>query len=396
MRALIAFDKFKDALAAAEACRVAADALRVVQPGWQLDLCPLADGGDGFAELLTRAARGALRRAKVTGPLGAPVEATYGIVPIANLTSAARALLEIENRVRPAGPQPSEIENSPPVAVVEMAQASGLALVPPAERNPWRTTTRGTGELLLAAARENVSAILLGVGGSATHDVGLGALAALGLTAHAADGAAIANPIPETWAALARVGGALAASLPPIYIATDVTNPLMGTFGAASVFAPQKGLLEEDFTRLEYMTGRVAAMLCAHAGKHPLLCETPGCGAAGGLAFGLHCAAGAKLLPGFNLVSAWLGLEARLAAADVVITGEGSFDASSLAGKAPGEVARRALALGKKVHVFAGRVATPPEGFVAHPITPPGADLTTALHGTPANLAAAVRTVFSS
>lgn len=395
MRALIAFDKFKDALNAAEACRVAADALRVAQPDWQIDLCPLADGGDGFAEVLTRAARGELRRAQVTGPLGEPVEAAYGIVPVANLTADTRTLLSIVQRAAPQPDRKSEIENSTTVAVVEMAQASGLALVPPAQRNPWRTTTRGTGELLLAAARENVSAIVLGVGGSATHDVGLGALTALGLTAHAADGAVIAHPTPETWAALAKIDGAIAASLPPLYVATDVTNPLMGTFGAASVFAPQKGLLEEDFTRLEYMTGRAAAMLCTLAGKHPLLCETPGCGAAGGLAFGLHCAAGAKLLPGFDFISAWLGLDARLAAADVVITGEGSFDASSLAGKAPGEIARRALALGKKVHVFAGRISTPPEGFCAHPITPPGVEHAAALRGTPENLAATVRAAFS-
>lgn len=388
MRALIAFDKFKDSLSAADACRIASDALRVLQPGWHLDVCPLADGGDGFAEVLTRAARGELRRTPVTGPLGEPVEASYGIVPVENLPAAAHAQLGIEN-------PKSKIQNSTTVAVVEMAQASGIALVPPAQRNPWRTTTRGTGELILAAARENVSAIVLGVGGSATHDVGLGALIALGLTAHAADDSLIADPIPETWAALAKVGGRIATNLPPIYVATDVTNPLMGTFGAANVFGPQKGLLEEDFTRLEYMTGRVAAMLCSHAGKHPLLCETPGCGAAGGLAFGLHCALGAKLLPGFDFVSAWLGLEARLAAADVVLTGEGSFDASSLAGKAPGEIARRAHALGKKVHVFAGRVTTPPEGFHAHPITPPGTDAAAALRTAPQNLAESVRAVFS-
>jgi glycerate kinase len=277
-----------------------------------------------------------------------------------------------------------------------MAQASGLALVPAAQRNPWRTTSRGTGELLLAAARENVDAIVLGVGGSATHDVGLGALAALGVTALAMDDVVIPNPIPETWAALVKVGGQIAQKLPPIFIATDVTNPLMGTFGAANVFAPQKGLLEEDFTRLEYMTGRVAAMLCTLAGKHPLLCETPGCGAAGGLAFGLHCVADAKLVPGFNFVSSWLGLDARLAAADVVVTGEGSFDASSLAGKAPGEIARRALALGKKVHVFAGRIAAPAEGFVTHTITPAGADLPSALRDTRANLAGAVRSAFAN
>lgn len=391
MRALVAFDKFKDALSAADACRITADALRVLQPGWQIDVCPLADGGDGFAEVLTRAANGELRRTPVTGPLGEPIEASYGVIPVTNLAPEVCASLGIQN-------QKSKIENAATatVAVIEMAQASGLALVPSAQRNPWRTTTRGTGELILAAARDGVSAIVLGVGGSATHDVGLGALGALGLTAHTADDSLIPNPVPETWAALAKVGGRIAANLPPIFVATDVTNPLMGTFGAANVFGPQKGLLEEDFTRLEYTTGRVAALLCTHAGKHPLLCETPGCGAAGGLAFGLHCAAEAKLLPGFDFVSAWLGLEARLAAADVVITGEGSFDASSLRGKAPGEVARRAHALGKKVHVFAGRVTTPPEGFHAHPITPPGTELAEALRRAPQDLAQSVRSVFFS
>jgi len=376
MRVLVAFDKFKDSLGATDACRVAADVLRVTRSDWQIDLCPLADGGDGFAEILTRAAGGELRRMRVTGPLGSPVEATFGL---AESPAAAHSFV-----------------GRGKIALVEMAQASGLALVPPAQRNPWRTTTRGTGELLLAAARENVVATVVGVGGSATHDVGLGALTALGLTARDADGAAIANPVPETWAALAKVDGKLATPLPPLYVATDVANPLMGTFGAANVFGPQKGLLEEDFTRLEYMTGRVAAMLCTLAGKHPLLCETPGCGAAGGLAFGLHCAAGAKLVAGFDFVSAWLGLEARIAAADVVITGEGSFDPSSLSGKAPGEIARRARALGKKVHVFAGRVASPPEGLLAHTITPPGTDLAAALRDAPTNLAHAVRLVFPS
>lgn len=375
MRVLVAFDKFKDALSAPEACRVAAETLQARHPDWELDVCPLTDGGDGFAELLTCAAGGALRGAGVTGPLGSPVEAKFGLAE----APAAVAALGIRGRV----------------AILEMAQASGLALVPPAQRNPWRTTSRGTGELLLAAAREGVEAILLGVGGSATHDVGLGALTALGLTAMAADDAIIANPVPETWAALARVGGKIAAPLPPLLIATDVTNPLMGTFGAANVFAPQKGLLPEDLTRLEYMTGRVAAMLCSLAGKHPLLCETPGAGAAGGLAFGLHCAADARLVRGFDLVSAWLGLEARLAAADIVLTGEGSFDASSLAGKAPGEVVRRAAALGKRVHVFAGRVATPAEGFTAHTVTPPGMDLAAALQGAPQHLATSVRMAFT-
>lgn len=266
--------------------------------------------------------------------------------------------------------------------------------MPRAQRDPWRTTSRGTGELILAATQARVSAIFLGVGGSATHDVGLGALSALGLTAQTMDGVVIANPVPETWASLAKLDGVLTAGLPPIYIATDVANPLMGTLGAANVFAPQKGMRPEDFTRLEYMTGRVAALLCGLSGKHPLLCETPGCGAAGGLAFGLHCAADARLVPGYDFVAAWLGLEERLAAADVVITGEGSFDSSSLQGKGPGELVRRALDLGKSVHVFAGQVKATAPGLSARAISPAGCDLATALRAAPANLAASVGAEF--
>jgi glycerate kinase len=281
--------------------------------------------------------------------------------------------------------------------VIELAQASGLALLPTEQRDPWFTSTRGTGELIKLAAQQGAAAILLGVGGSATHDVGAGALTALGLEFQREDGSAIANPVPDTWPMLVKVGGAMRAGLPPVFVVCDVTNPLMGTYGAASVFAPQKGLREEDFTRLEYMTGRVAAMLCAQAKKHPLLCETPGAGAAGGIAFGLHCALDAKLVPGFDLFAAWFDLDARLRAADVVLTGEGRFDDSSLSGKGPGAIARRALELGKKVHVFAGQIAVTakPTGLHLHAITPSKVDLATALRATEANLAAAVKKTFA-
>lgn len=378
MRALIAFDKFKDALAAPAACAAAA---RGLGSAAQTDLCPLADGGEGFCEIFTKAAGGEIREAAVTGPRGAPVKAKWGLVDAAKIPATARGLLGVA---------------SGRVAVIELAQASGLALLPAEQRDPWFTTTRGTGELIKLAAEQGAAAILLGVGGSATHDVGAGALTALGLEFQREDGSAIANPVPDTWPMLVKVGGVVRAGLPPIFVACDVTNPLMGTFGAASVFAPQKGLREEDFTRLEYMTGRVAAMLCAQAKKHPLLCETPGAGAAGGIAFGLHCALDAKLLPGFDLFAAWFDLDARLRAADVVLTGEGRFDDSSLSGKGPGAIARRALELGKKVHVFAGQVAVTekPAGLHLHAITPSSAELASALAGTEINLTAAVRRTF--
>jgi glycerate kinase len=179
---------------------------------------------------------------------------------------------------------------------------------------------------------------------------------------------------PSQWPRLARIAGEVHATLSPIRIACDVTNPLLGLQGAAAVYAPQKGLRAEDYARLDQETARVAALLCAHCDQPESLHDTPGSGAAGGIAFGLMCATRARLLPGFGLVSAWLRLEARLAAADVVITGEGRFDESSLCGKGPGAVAQRALELGKPVHVFAGQVAPMPSrsGLYLHGITPSG------------------------
>lgn len=379
MRFLLAFDKFKDALPAPEACAVAAQALG---PGQATELCPLTDGGEGFCSILTRVVGGELVTCTVTGPLGAPVSAHYGRVDVAQLPAAIRTRLGLEAGARR-------------LAIVEMAQASGLALVPAGRRDPWQTTSRGTGELIAAAADAGADAILIGVGGSATHDAGLGALTALGLECRTTDGARLDPPVPQTWAALAAVAGQLR-PLPPLFVACDVTNPLMGTFGAASVYAPQKGLQPEDFTRLEYMTGRMAALLCTHAKKHPLLCETPGAGAAGGLAFGLLAAADATLVPGFALVAEWLDLDAKLAACDVVLTGEGRFDVSSLQGKGPGAVVRRALDLGKPVHVFAGAVDLPEPvaALRTHALSPAGLPLAEALAATRAHLAAAVRAEF--
>lgn len=381
MRVLVAFDKFKDSLAAPAACAAAAAALRRVRPDWEIDVCPLADGGEGFAVLLTQAAGGELRSVRVSGPRDEPVDATFGLVAAAKLPAAARPLLGADE--------------GDTIAVVEMAQASGLALLAPSARDPWQTSTRGTGELLRAAMAAGATRIVLGVGGSATHDVGLGALSVLGLSCHEVSGAVVARPVPHTWAAVASVSGAIDPALPPLLVACDVTNPLMGTFGAANVFAPQKGLRPEDFTRLEYMTGRMAALLTAHAKKHPLLCETPGAGAAGGLAFGLMCAAGAKLQPGAELVAAWLGLDARVAAADVVLTGEGRFDASSLTGKIPADLVRRALAAGKGAHVFAGAVAAELPGASLHAITPAGQSGAAALAAADLNLRAAIEKVFA-
>jgi glycerate kinase len=390
MRVLLAFDKFKDSLSARQACDLAARALRAQHPDWSLDLCPLADGGEGFAEILTAATEGRMITRTVAGPRASAVEAAFGLIPLNKIPVAARALLALE----PSAARPADAT----VAVIEMAAASGLALLPMEQRDPWQTSTHGTGELIRAAGELGAAAILLGVGGSATNDLGLGALQALGLDFLSAAGNKVA-PIPEDWPGIVKIEGRTSATLPPIRIACDVTNPLLGPRGAAAIYGPQKGLLTEDLSGLDHESARLALMLCAQCQQSDALMDLPGAGAAGGLPFGLMTAARAKLLPGFDLVAAWLDLDTRLAAADFVITGEGRFDDSSRSGKGPGAVVTRALALGKRVHVFAGIVTASPSSpsigsEQLHAITPPGTPLPQAMREAAANLTASVQAAF--
>jgi glycerate 2-kinase len=264
--------------------------------------------------------------------------------------------------------------------VIEMAAASGLALLGHQERDVWRAHTGGTGQLIAAAVAHGVGGILLGVGGSATNDLGLGALCALGLELLDTDGRCVEGAAPEFWEQVVRVESGRMRKLPPVWIACDVTNPLLGPRGAATVYGPQKGLRVETLPALETGSARLAGLLCASCGVYVNLAETPGAGAAGGIAFGLMAAAGGRQVPGFELVSDWLRVDERLAAADLVITGEGRFDDSSLQGKGPGSLVRAALALGKPVHVFAGRVdATETSGLRLHEVSPRGVPLADAL-----------------
>ncbi len=380
MRVLLAFDKFKDALTAREACDLAARALGSRHGDWQLDLCPLTDGGEGFAEILVGAVGGNLVPVTVEGPRGGSLTAPVGLVSMSRIPPAALARLGLE-----ATPNPDR-----KIAVIDMASASGLALLAPESRDPWQTSSLGTGQLIRAATDLGAVAVLLGVGGSATHDLGLGALSALGFEFLAADGRPLQPPIPATWDRLVRIGGKLSASIPPIRIACDVDHPLLGPRGAAATFAPQKGLRAADYDRLETESGRLAALLCAYCGQPGDLADRTGAGAAGGIAFGLMAAADARLLPGSAVVAAWLDLDARLAAADLVITGEGRFDASSWGGKGPGAIAARARAFGKPVRVYAGQVDLPQAsadpGLTFHAITPAGTPLPQALADAAANL----------
>jgi glycerate kinase len=379
MRVLAAFDKFKDSVSAPAACEAAAVAVAGLGAAWSVDSCPMSDGGEGFADALTRAAGGHTMTATVTGPRGAQTPCSFGVVEAATIPGAARELLGL-------GPAMDRL------AVLDMASASGLALLKPELRDPMLASSEGTGELILAAAA-GADAILLGVGGSATSDFGLGAMAAMGIRFVDETGRIIERIVPANWHRLAGIEGTVNVAAPPIRIACDVDNPLLGPRGAASVYGPQKGLRPVDGAVLEREGERIASMVCRHFGRPRGLAGEKGAGAAGGMAFGLMAATGARILPGFELVCSWLDLRARLACADVILTGEGRFDDTSLAGKGPGAVVRMALALGKKVHLFAGQVSlsSPIPGLSTHTITPPGMPLAEALACTPALLRASVR-----
>ena len=386
MRVLVAFDKFKDALTASEACEIAVRVLREKHPDWQLDLCPLSDGGDGFEHVLSTAVGGHHVSRQATGPRGGMVEAGLAFVPKNRIPAAALALLEFAPGA----------DGESTLAIIEMATASGLALLPPGQRTPWETTSRGTGQLIKASVELGAKSIVLGVGGSATHDLGVGALTALGYEFRDAAGNPLRPPTPARWEQVARIDGTAPASLPPIAIACDVTNPLLGPKGAAAVFAPQKGLHADELSALENASERMAHLLCTHCHQPLTLPNAPGSGAAGGIAFGLVCAARAKLVPGFTFVSDWLSLDTRIAQADLIITGEGRFDSSSLGGKGPGALLTKALSARKRVQLFAGLIAasTTHDLLTLHEITPTDVPLDRALREASSHLSRSLQRAF--
>ncbi|HTV21035.1 MAG TPA: glycerate kinase, partial [Polyangiaceae bacterium] len=341
-RLFVALDKFKGALEADAACEVVRRTILRCDPTLSIDSAPLTDGGDGFCRILTRAAQGELHEHAATGPRfeggRAPrVSATIGRIELDRLPAAARTLLGLDASARR-------------LAVIDMASVNGLALVPRERMDVWQSSSYGTGELLLAAMERGVDAILLGVGGSATSDLGLGALAALGLRFSTQAGDALSPPLPADWSRIVRIDGSVA-RLPPLRIACDVDNPVFGERGAAAVYGPQKGLAPRDRPRLEADGERLAALLCQHVGASSDALTRPGSGAAGAIAFGLSAAAGARLVPGWALVDAWLRLDERLSRADCVVTGEGRFDESSWSGKGPGSVLAAARARGLRAVV---------------------------------------------
>ncbi len=342
MKVLLAFDKFKHSLTADEACAIAAEAICDLRSDCSIDIAPLTDGGDGFCHILTSSLGGREIPISVFDPLFRPVDAVIGIVDVTALEAGLREDLGLPARGK--------------IAIVEMAAASGLDRLVEKERDLWRTSSFGTGELLAHAAVEGVAAIILGVGGSATNDLGLGALEALGLRFIGCEMNPVNRITPSDFKRVSSLAGKIRQDLPPILIACDVANPLLGPNGASAVFGPQKGLLAEDFARLDRQMEEMAGRLCQYCKAPAGLISEAGSGAAGGISFGLKAALGARICPGFDLVSRWLKLSEKVARADIILTGEGRFDASSLQGKGPGALPVMAAETGggKKVKVFAG------------------------------------------
>lgn len=386
-RVFVCFDKLKGALAAREAGEIAASVIRRARPSWEIDLGALSDGGDGFCAIVTAAAGGTLHDVCATAAthdeVGRAERAVtqIGLIELARLPEAARRRLGLGSGVQR-------------LAVIEMAAINGLAQVPDGQRDVWRASSFGTGELLLAAAAIGADAVLLGIGGSATSDLGLGALCALGLSFTNAAGERFAPPLPIDWPRVEIVSGYVRLGQLPLRVACDVDNPLLGSRGAAATYGPQKGLPLPDVARLDAEAARLAALLCAHLGVAPALTDVPGAGAAGGMGFGLMAAANARLVPGFELVAEMLALDERVRHADCVLTGEGRFDASSFMGKGPGALSMRAQRFGKRCAVFAGEIARAELQVDGRcdlvPLTAPGTPLEEALALARVNLAAAV------
>jgi len=325
MRVVIAPQEFKGSLTAVQATQAIADGLRRALPDAELVLVPMADGGPGTVEAVVTAKGGRGLKTAVRGPLGSPVEATWGII-------------------------------DGDTAVIEMAAASGLVLVPEAQRDPRVASTYGTGQIIAAALAAGCRRVIVGMGGSATNDGGAGVAQALG--ARLLDDAG--QDLPPGGAALARLARIDVSGLDRrlrqarLLAATDVFNPLCGPQGASAVYGPQKGATPELVRELDAALAHYAAIIERDLGVRVL--EVAGAGAAGGLGAGLVAFLGAEIVPGAKLVAEAVGLEQRMSGADLVIAGEGRLDAQTGFGKAPWEVARLAREARAPVIAIAGAV----------------------------------------
>ena len=336
MKIVIAPQGFKGGISGLEAARAIARGVLKAVPDAETVLLPVADGGDGTLHALVDATGGEIFTSMVTGPLSHQVEAEWGVMG--------------DGRT----------------AVIEMARASGLAMVPPRRRNPKVTTTLGTGELLKEALERGYERVIVGLGGSATNDGGAGMAAALGARLLDSSG----NALPPGGTALARLARIDTSGMldqidgAEIIAATDVTNPLCGPTGASVIFGPQKGASEELVAELDAALLNFAQVVKRDIGRDVL--DIPGAGAAGGLGAGLIAFAGARIQSGIDLVCQVLDFDTHLAGADLVITGEGRADRSTVFDKAPVGVARHAKAHGVPTVLLAGSLGEGHEQLYNH------------------------------
>jgi glycerate kinase len=328
LRIVIAPSGYKECLLAEDVAAAIARGVRRATDNAEIVEIPLVDGGEGFVRTLIRLTGGSLHEATVSGPVGQPVIAVWGMLGGAKI----------------------------PTAVIEMAAAGGLALVPRDRRNPLRTTTFGVGQLILAALDAGARRILLGCGDSGTNDGGAGMAQALGIRMldRAAreictSGAGLLDLVRIDRSALdQRIANV------PIEVACNIKNLLCGPRGVARVYGPQKGASRQTIAHLEKGLERFAAAIEAEYGID--VREMPGGGASGGLGAGLHAFLGAKLCPRYDVVSRYVSLDSHLKHADLVFTAEGGIDRQSVCGKMPSEIGMRAQRLGVPVIALAGQI----------------------------------------
>lgn len=340
MLIICAPDSFKESMTAAAAARAMERGIRLVLPEAQVVRTPMADGGEGTCATLADALGGTMVDVPCTDALGRPVRGSIAHIP-------AREL-----------------------AVIEAASACGIELIEAERRDARLTSTRGVGDLVRAALDLGARTLLIGLGGSATNDAGTGLLAALGARFLDAEGV----ELPDGGAALIRLESVDQSGIDPrlahvaIRVACDVDNPLTGPRGASAVFGPQKGADSDTVALLDAALARWADVVEPAVGRS--VRDVPGAGAAGGLGAALLAFGRTTLESGADLVMDAVGLDEHLATADLILTGEGRFDAQSAAGKVPVKVAERAAAAGVPAIVFAGLLDagiedTPPPGVVA-------------------------------
>lgn len=327
MKVVVAIDSLKGSLTSMEAGNAIKEGILKADKNAEVIVKPLADGGEGTTEALTEGMGGEMVSAEVMGPLGQTVKAEYGYLP--------------EKRM----------------AIMEMAAASGIILVPDEDRDPMRATSYGVGEMILDAIQRGCRSFIIGIGGSATNDGGIGMLSALGYDFLDEKG----NQVALGAKGLSQVAYIKADNVKEelkncsFQIACDVTNPLCGSNGATYIYGPQKGVKEEMKERLDGAMAHYAAAAAAFTGKDCR--EFEGAGAAGGLGFAFLSFLNTQLQPGIDLVLDAVQLEASMEGADYVVTGEGRLDSQTAMGKGPVGVARLAKRKGARVIALAGSIA---------------------------------------